>query len=183
MKRIWKKLAAAGMALLMTGCGKTAGQEIVSGGVTDKSDPNAPKVIESTEITEFSVSVFLAERWTDEERHPFDFAVKPDENGVLTAYEMHSGIRYPADDTLLCALQEVISQNDLAAMNGVYRVVAGLAPTDWPRELKVQYASGETLQYTVNNNPYEAWALQICDVFSDWFQANGIEWHVEGRET
>lgn len=181
MKGIWKKLAAAGMALLMTGCGKTANQEIVSGGVSDKSNPNAPKVIESTEIVEFSVSVYLSNRWTEDDRHTFAFAVTPDENGVLTAYETLSGIQSPADEALLSALQEVISRNDLAAMNGIYRVTAGLPETHRPRELKVLYASGETLQYTVNNNPQEAWAAEICDVFADWFQTKGIVWQVKGE--
>ena len=179
MKQLWKKLAAAGMALLMTGCGKNAEQEIICGGTTKDNDPNAPKVIESTEIVGFSVAVFLAERWTDGEDHRFDFEIKPDETGVLTAYEQHSGIRYPADEALLNALQEVIAQNNLAAMNGIYEVTAGLPPEYQPRRLNVEYASGETLSYTVDNDPYETWAVQICDVFADWFYANEIVWNVE----
>lgn len=182
MKRFWKKLAAAGMALLMTGCSRTAEQEIICGGFTDLSQPDAPKVIESTEITEFSLSVFLAERRTAEDEHWFDFQIKPDENGVLTAYENHAGIRNAADETLLHSLQEVLEQHNLAEMNGVYQVRAGLAPEYQPRTLKVQYASGETLCYTVNNNPHESWAVQICDVFADWFCEKGIEWNVEGAK-
>ena len=179
MKRILKKLAAAGMALLMTGCGKTADEEIICGGNTKNNDPEAPKVIESTEIVGFSLAVFLAERCTAEEDHRFDFQIKTDENGVLTAYEHHSGIRCPADETLLDALQEVISQNNLAAMNGIYDVTAGLPPEYKPRRLDVEYASGETLYYTVDNDPYEAWAVQICDVFADWFNTKEIDWKIE----
>jgi len=181
MKRFLKKLAAAGIALLMTGCGKTTDPEIISGGTTDNSDPDAPKVIESTEITAFSAAVFLAERWTEGENHWFDFQVKQDENGVLTAYENRSGIRCRADETLLRALQEVIEQNNLAAMNGIHEITAGLPPEYQPRRLKVDYVSGETLRCTVDNDPYEAWAVQVCDVFAEWFNAKGIVWKVERK--
>jgi len=179
MKRFLKKLAAAGMALLMAGCGRTADPEIICGGTTKNNDPDAPKVIESTEIVGFSVAFFLAERWTEEEDHRFDFQIKPDENGVLTAYEQYSGIRCPADETLLNALQEVISQNNLAAMNGIYEVTAGLPPEYNARRLEVEYASGEKLYYTVDNDPYETWAVQVCDVFVDWFHANEIVWNIK----
>jgi len=182
MTLFWKKLAAAGMALLMAGCGKTANPESFGGGTVDNSDPDAPKVIESTEITEFSVNFFLAERWAGEGDHRFEFEIKPDENGVLTAYENRSGNRCPADDNLLQALQEVISQNGLAAKNGVHKTTSGLPAIYQPRRLSVVYASGETLYYTANNNPHAVWAVQICDVFSEWFNANGIEWNVERLE-
>lgn len=181
MKRFLKKLAAAGMALLMTGCGKTADPEIICGGTTKNNDPDAPKVIESTEITEFSVAVFLAERCREEEDHRFDFQVKPDENGVLTAYEIYSGIQHPADEALLNALQEVIAQNNLAAMNGIYEVTAGLPPEYKARNLEVEYASGETLHYTADNDPYETWAVQVCDVFADWFHSKEIVWNIDRR--
>ena len=174
MKNAWKKLMSAAMAIFMIGCSKTPEPEIICGGTIDNTDPDAPKVIESTEITEFSVAFFLAERWTGEDDHRFDFEVKPDENGVLTAYEHYSGVQYPADEDLLIALQEVIVQNNLAAMNGIYEVTAGLPPEYQPRILKVKYASGETLSYTVDNDPYEAWAMQICDVFAEWFHEKGI---------
>jgi len=182
MKNAWKKLVSAVMAIFMIGCSKTTESEIICGGRTDKSDPDAPKVIESTEITEFSVAFFLAERWTGEDDHRFDFEVKPDENGVLTAYEHYSGIQHLADEDLLNALQEVIVQNNLAMMNGIYEVTAGLPPEYQPRILKVKYASGETLSYTVDNDPYEAWAVQICDVFEGWLKQNNISWDLEKWE-
>jgi hypothetical protein len=92
MKRFLKKLAAAGMALLMAGCGKTADPEIIDGGTTKNNDPDAPKVIESTEITEFSVAVFLAERCREEEDHRFDFQVKPDENDKVIDNDFGGGL-------------------------------------------------------------------------------------------
>lgn len=63
MKRFLKKLAAAGMALLMVGCSKMPEPEVIDGGITDYTNPEAPKWIESTEITGFSAAFYLAERW------------------------------------------------------------------------------------------------------------------------
>lgn len=180
MKKVWKKIAAAGMALLMAGCSKTPKEEIICGGNTKDNDPNAAKVIESADITEFSVAFFLAERCTEDDDHRFDFQIKPDKNGVLTAYENHAGISSAADETLLNALQEVIAKNNLAAMNGIYDITSGLPPEYQPRKLKVDYASGETLRYTVDNDPYETWAVEICDIFADWFHTKGIVWNIVG---
>jgi len=184
MKRLLEKLGDAKAVLLRTGLAKPTkppAPEILCGGTVGHTDPDAPKVIESGELTAFSVSFFLAERWTGDGEHRFAFEVKPEENGVLTAYENRSGIRCPADSALLQALQEVIARNNLAAMNGISETTAGLPPEYRPRRLKADYASGETLRYTADNDPYEAWAVQVCDVFADWFHSKEIVWNVERK--
>ena len=122
-------------ALMLFGLGGCAGKpqnglepepEPISGGTVDRTDHDAPKVIESKDMSEFYTSFYLRDRWTAEERHTFQFQVNQDDGGTLTASEYHSGIRFPADQELLTALQEVVDQKNLAAMNGVYKVTAGL---------------------------------------------------------
>lgn len=59
MKRFLPAVLAVLLLLAMlTGCAQPGGPDVepeapVTGGVTDTSDPNAPKTIESTEITKF----------------------------------------------------------------------------------------------------------------------------------
>ena len=105
------------------------------------------------------------------------------ENGVLTASEERSGASLPADAALLTALQNVIDEYDLAQFNGVYRVTAGLPPEFQERTLRVEYASGETLSFTENNEPEALWAERFYEVFADWFAANGDESLRPAKET
>ena len=148
--------------------------EPIDGGTTTHIDADAPKVIESKDITAFSLNCYLSNRWRGDEERFFRFAVK-EENGVLTAFEERSGISHPADEALLTALQEVIDEYDLAKSNGIYEVTAGLPPEYQESTLFVGYASGETLTFTRNNEPAAAWLESIYDIFADWFAANGDE--------
>lgn len=176
----WIMTALLGITMIygLLGCddsAKSHPEEGLPGGVLNRTDPGAPKVINSKEISAFYTRFYLATRWTDveQEKHMFEFRVQPDENGVLTASEYISGIRFPADQKLLTALQRVIEQEKLAGQNGLYRLTAGLPPEYQECNLKVNYASGETLSFTVNNDPYAAWTEKIYTVFADWFADHG----------
>lgn len=160
------------LALLGLG-GCTNEPEAIDGGTTTVIDADAPKVIESKEITAFSVNFFLWNRWRGEDEHFFRFEVKEDASGTLTASETRSGVSHPADEALLSALQEIIDEYELVKENGLYEVTAGLPPEYQERTLRVEYASGESLCFTTNNEPNAAWAERVYEVFADWFAANG----------
>ena len=51
------------------------------------------------------------------------------------------------------------------------------------REFNVVYASGETLRFTINNEPYARWAEDIYGVFADWFSSQGIDALLPAQET
>ena len=174
-KRVLAAILCAAALFGFAGCEKTPPPASISGGTVDNTDENAPKVIESKDITDFYANFYLRDRWTASENHFFVFQVKPDENGVLTASEEKSGLSLPADGELLAALQEVIDRNDMAARNGVYRVTSGLPPEYQASNLKVVYASGEKLNCTVNNFPEADWAKDVYTVFADWFSARGYD--------
>ena len=150
-------------------------QEPIEGGaVTYRTDPDAPKEIQSREIAEFDAVFRLYTRWkAQEEDNSFHFRVAPDGGGTLTASEEVLGLRRPADEALLRELQEIIEENGLAEQNGLYDVTAGLDPGHQEGGLKVLYASGETLQFTKNNDPYAAWAEEVYDAFAAWFSGAG----------
>ena len=183
MKKQWKKLISAAMALLMMGCGKTADpDDTITGGRINMTDPDAPKMIQSKDIVEFYASFFLYTRWRPEEHHSFQFQIKPAGGGTWTAAETYSETSCPADETLMTALQDVIDRYELASMNGVCEYTAGVAPEYGECILRVTYASGETLNFTVDNDPEAECSTMFCDVFADWFQKNDILWELEKWE-
>ena len=160
------------------------GERPISGGVTDKTDPKASKEIDSEEITEFYADICLLGEWTPgRENQKYVFEIKKDEAGVLTASEQVTGLSRPADEALLTGLQEIIEEQELAKKNGVYRVTAGLPPEYQKVYFKTVYASGETIEFTVNNEPEKAWRKQIYLLFADWFQKQGDDALVPPKTT
>ena len=149
-------------------------QEPVSGGNVTHADPDAPKTVKSGELTAFSAELFLSNRWYGDERHEFIFTVSPDQNGTLTASEANSGVSLPADEELLTGLSAIIAEYDLASMNGLYDVTAGLPPEAAAHAFHAAYASGEEISFTVNNQPFSAWGEAVCDLYAAWFEKHGI---------
>ncbi len=169
-KLIMIALLSALMAFGLFGCDK---ESPVSGGVTDKTDPNAPKEIRSKDISEFSVNFFHETRKNINDEQFFDFEVKKNDEGILMAEETNTGISQKADKDLLDSLQEVIDRYRLVSMNGYYRVTAGLPPEYQKCTLRVIYGSGEKLSFSENNNPSAKWTAAVYDVFAKWFAEKG----------
>jgi len=169
--------------LFFSACRKETEEEgHISGGHTVQTDPDAPKTVRSTELTAFSADLYLDNRWWGDENHGFVFSVAADEGGVLTAAEEKTGVRLPADGDLCAALASVIAEYDLAAMNGLYDVTAGL-PTEFEAHtFRAAYASGETISFTVNNDPVSPWGEAVYDVFASWFAEHGNEALYPARE-
>ncbi len=162
---------------LLSGCHSRPPLAPVCGGVTDKTDQKAPKVIESKDISDYRVNFMLHGEWSPGHKSVFyTFEVKPDDSGTLTASESVTGVSAPADKSLLDALQAIIDKYRLVEENGVYRITAGLDPSEYgPCTLTVNYASGEKLTFTLNNEPGAEWAKATYLAFADWFAARGID--------
>lgn len=175
-------LGLAGVPALAVELGLAGGGGL-DGGTTDRSDRSAPKTIQSRDITGFQAVFYLSNRWTAKDSHQFRFQVKKDAAGVLTASEEISAVSRPADAQLLAALQAVIEKQKLAQENGVYRVTSGLPPEYQPCRLQVDYASGEVLRFTRNNNPYAQWSEAFYDIFAAWFAEKGEEALYPEKET
>ncbi len=158
-------------------------EEPKTGETTNLTDYDAPKEIKSKDISEFYVTFFTNNRWRGEEEHRFEFQVKPDENGALTASETNCGISAPANDELLNKLQEIIDKYGLVSMNGVYEENYSLAPEYHDCIMEVSYASGESFKFTAINNPYSQWTEEIYDVFAGYFAEKGDESLYPDRET
>ena len=158
-------------------------EEPKDGETTNLTDYDAPKEIKSKDITDFQASFFISTRWRGEEEHEFNFQVKPDENGALTAYETNSGISVTADEELLIKIQEIIDKYDLVSKNGVYEVNYSLPPECQGCEMNVDYASGEAFKFTIINEPYSQWAEAFYDVFAEYFAEKGDESLYPEKET
>ncbi len=168
------RLTAALVSLLtllgLNGCGKAP----ATGGVTDKTDPEAPKTIASKDIAEFHASFCLGGEWSPGRETVFyTFDISPDAAGTPTASESVTGVSAAADGALLRALQEIIDAEGLAERNGKDRVTAGLPPDRGPCTLSVRYASGETLSFRHNNDPLAGWAKKMYLAFAEWFASQG----------
>ena len=139
------------------------------GGVTDRTDRTAPKVIKSKEITAFSTSFLLRDETSPHDAiEHWSFTVKKDDSGRITI-DAGNGTTVQADDTLLAELQQVIDRFDLAALNGTDRVTAGLPPMFSPCRMSVDYASGERLYFQRNSRPEEGWPRAMLDIFLNAF--------------
>ena len=139
------------------------------GGVTDRTDRTAPKVIKSKEITAFSTSFLLRDETSPHEAIEYwSFTVKKDDSGRI-AIEAGNGATVQTDDALLAELQQVIDRFNLAALNGIDRVTAGLPPMFGPCRMSVDYASGERLHFQRNSRPEEGWPRAMRDIFINAF--------------
>ena len=171
------------------GCGKTPDPaptpdpEHIEGGTTTRRDDDAPKEIASKELTGFSVNVYLQDRWSGEEDHFFEFLIEEDDAGKLIASEKNTGVSAEADEKLLSALQDVIDENELVKMNGLYDVTAGLPPEFQECFFTANYASGEKLYFTINNEPAAKWGIGIYDTFASWFSEQGNDALYPAKET
>ena len=149
------------------------------GGTTDKTDHNAPKTIVSKDLTDYYAHFYLPGEWSPGRKDRFyTVEVRKDEQGVLTATVWTDSLKdacvsLPADEKLLAKLQAIIDERRLAGSNGVYRVTAGLPPEFQACHFKANYASGEKIEFTQNNNPDAEWTRETYLTFAEWFAEKG----------
>ena len=151
------------------------------GGTTDKTDYKAPKTIVSKDLTSFYAHFYLRGEWSPGKGDRFyTVEVRNNEQGALTATVWTDSlddarVSLPADETLLTKLQSIIDERRLAANNGVYRVTAGLPPEFQKCHFNANYASGEKIEFTENNNPDAEWTRETYLAFAEWFAEKGDE--------
>ena len=163
MKAVWCIMLAALAGLLLSACWP-AEEVPLCGGVTDRTDHSAPKAIVSKEITAFSASFWIQDeeglgmRWK--------LSAKKGSSGVV-AVSVEGAVQEQAqaDSAFLDAVQEVIDRFELAKLNGIDRVTAGLPPAHSPTRLSVDYASGERLYFHMDGDPEADWARELRNLF------------------
>lgn len=156
---------------LLLGCQK---DNIKSGNLINKTNPDAPKQIISNEITYFYLDFYHYNCTTQNDSHKFTFEITTNKQGIVMAYEKHTNIQFEADGELLTNLQTIIQEHQLVQNNGIYLLRTGVDPKYQKCELHVMYRSNETLDYTTNNDPNALWTKQIYTLFNEWFLSKGI---------
>ena len=126
----------------------------IDGGATDKSDTNAPKSIESTQIISFNCrfsTMDIAEPGKTG-NHIYQLQAKLENGAVKGMYqvidtgEAHS---FRVSQKFLGEVQILVAIYSLAQYNGHNYTVAGL-PDEYGAQLDVQYASRESI-YAYDN--------------------------------
>lgn len=157
-------IVAVAVATLMvvcfiTGCKKCNPDypDNIDGGVVKSyTDPDAPKVIESTEITKFDFTVSMISS-TDKEfsGRVFDFKAYLSDKKVSGKYSYRQrdgescDYEFEAEKSFMESLYGIVSKYDFASHNGYYHSVSGL-PDMYGADLSVLFASGESI--TASNN-------------------------------
>lgn len=128
----------------------------------DSTDLDAPKAIESTEITSFACYFSAApyeETDTELEYDFYRFSATLNENRVSGNYRATSRYQdqvqeeFETDAAFMEALQKIVSKHNLAENNGHYVEVKGL-PDMYGAELEVAYASGESISAYDNEGSF-----------------------------
>lgn len=174
LEKLIKGIIAGMICVFLGGCGNMK-DPIVEGGTTDKTDHKAPKVIKSKEITGFSTSFYISGEWSDGNPDiTYFFNIKKDDNGKLVASETHTKVSFEADTELLTELQKVVDEYKLSEFNGINKVTAGLPYEYESHTTNILYSSGESIHFTMNNDPDAKWTRAVYLVFAEWFNSKGI---------
>ena len=153
-------------------------EDIICGGTTDTSDYNAPKVIESDDLTGISVGFYHEGKYDRSEGAYYTFYVKEDEDAKLILRDNAGSEGFEVDKSVLEGVQAIIRKYDLAQSNGIHKITAGLAPQYQECFLEAKYESGEYLSYSGNSDPASEWTGELLEYLGKIFADNGDDKYV-----
>jgi len=179
VKRMWwigiLLILAVGLltALFM---GRSTDDPRTHGGViTDKTDPNAAKIISSTEILSFDCSFSTSNLPESESLHRgyYSFTAAVADGMVEGSYYCAANAQgsperasFKADTSFMKELQSIVAEYDLAKYNGLSYSVSGL-PSRLGVSLTITYASGE--QISARNNQTNLLAMSEMTALEELF--------------
>lgn len=132
----------------------------IDGGTRIRRDEEAPREIESTELVRFS-TVFSTVSFMGEDGLPegfFTLSAERIDGGVGYSASVRGGISLEIREetsslSLLRELEALIRMENIAAHNGSFYKVSGLADF-YGSELNAEYASGEMIYCYNNQDPF-----------------------------
>jgi len=164
-------------SLLFAACGMTESDE-VDGGVIIENSIDAPKVIESTEITEFYCECSTLAMATDLPLSGYVFTLEAAVNGdVVTGTFSTRGreaedFSFETDIGFMEALQDIVAEYDLPQHNGHSYRVSGL-PDQYGAVLSVKYASEESIYASDNQDNFLS--MEAVEALIDLFRVYAPE--------
>lgn len=141
-------------------------EEPICGGVTDNTDHNAPKVINSDNLVKLSMGFYHEDKYDCSEGRYYTFVLEPDATGKVILKDGYAGEGFEVDKSVLDGAQAIIRKYDLARANGVSRITAGLPPQYEECDFRAEYDSGESIGFSQNSDPSAEWAREFIDYFA-----------------
>lgn len=157
-------LAAMGILLLTRRCRYSQRDtEDIDGGQTHYVNENAPKAVESDEITYFSCACSTKDLPFNESPvagRYYTLCVGGNEGSfeARAGGKIYAKRSFVPDAAFFAQLQQIVAKYDLAQYNGEFYTVAGLPP-DFGAKLNIRYASDEQICASDNQScflPLEA---------------------------
>lgn len=183
MKWLIILVMCAAVAVIIAGCKRSAEEEIleitdpgevIDGGRVDNTDYDAPKTIESDELTYFNTMFYRDADFVYDETRSYRFVLNKSEDGKYIISEEDGNLECETDADFASKLQKLIRDDNLISFNGVDEYVAGISPEYGPYELVAEYASGERLKFVMNGDPSDKWTYDVLDLFAKEFGEHGI---------
>lgn len=163
------------MAMIIGCSGRKNQNEYKTGGTTDKTDYDAPKVIESDDLVSFETEFFRYSDYIYDKDRVYKFKMSRNDNGSFTISEgENESLKCETDEEFAKSLQQIIRENNLIELNGVNKKTAGLAPECSPYWIEASYDSSEKLYFYMDGNPYAEWTFEVLDLFANEFGDHGI---------
>lgn len=147
----------------------------VRGGIVDKSDKKAAKVIKSETIVKFFAKFYLYGKMGRESDSSYEICFQKENDGKYILSEEKHQISCETDEYFVKNIQKVIVKHNLFSSNGIHRYTQGLPVQYQPSTLRAEYESGEVLSFTVNNDPDSEWAGDILELVGEEFSRHGIK--------
>ena len=148
-------------------------EEPVCGGVTNNTDYNAPKVINSDKLVKFSVGFYHEDKFDSSSGRYYIFVLEPDTDGKIILKDSYNGDGFEVSEPVLDGTQEIIKKYDLAKANGVNKITAGLPPEFEECDFYAEYDNGECIRFAENSDPSSEWGREFIDYFADVFAEHG----------
>ena len=180
MKKMWWMiillLLAAGAFAVFFAARNTHDSAATGGGKRDNTDPDAPKVIHSTEIISFDCAFSTSRRLEAGalNRGYYSLTAAAEDGSVSGSYHCTANAQgnpesasFEADASFMAELHSIITEQDLAEHNGLSIHVGGLPPK-LGCDLYVTYASGE--QISAHNNQTNFLALKQMEALEALFR-------------
>lgn len=148
-------------------------EEPVCGGVTNNTNYDAPKVINSDNLVRFSAGFYHEDKFDSSKGRYYIFVLEPAADEKIILKDSYNGEGFEVPASVFDGVQNIIKKYDLAKANGVNKITAGLPPEFEECDFCAEYDNGESIRFSENSDPSSEWGREFIDYFADIFAEHG----------
>ena len=148
-------------------------EEPICDGVTNNTDYDAPKVINSDNLVGLLMGFYHEDKYDSSMGRYYTFILESGDDGKIVLKDSYNGEGFEVTQSVLDGAQAIIKKYDLAKANGVNRITAGLPPEYERCNFKAEYDSGEYISFSENSDPSSEWGREFIDYFAPIFAEHG----------